>query len=123
MILQPVTTKDSMGDNLFASNGVHGVVADGYTLAAATTGVILRGTALKQGATSEEVTPVAAAADAIVAIAAADIDTAVTKAIPVYLSGEFNRYAIILPSGVTYADVQVKARANSIYLKDVVKGV
>lgn len=127
MSLQPKTYTEDFSDSLFAATGVKSIPADGYTLAAAVTGTVLRGQALKQsddvGATARELEPVSAATDQVVAILAETVDTTETKAIAVYEEGEFNRYKVIFAEGLTYADFEVKARMKGIYLKDVVQWV
>lgn len=122
MSLKPRTYTNDAGDSLFAATGVKSIPADGYVLAAAVTGTLPRGTALKQGATAHELTILAAAEDQVVAILADDTDTAVSRAIAVYEEGEFNRYKVSFATG-TYADYAVKARMKGIYFKDVVKTV
>lgn len=120
-------TQDA-GDSLFAATGVKSIPADGYTLAAAVTGKLNRGTPLIQGATARELTIVAAADDQVVAILADDVDTAISKAVAVYEEGEFNKFAVgraLTASGnaITTAQLEVKARMKGIYFKDVVKSV
>lgn len=116
-------------DSLFAANGVKSIPADGYTLASGLTGALLRGFPLKQGATAFELTPVTADADQVVAILAEDVANAATDLpIVAYQEGEFNKYAIqraleAAESTATVAGLTIKARAQGIYFKDVVKGV
>lgn len=128
MSLKPRKYSETVGDSLFAATGVKSIPADGYTLAAAVTGVLVRGTPLKQGATARELLPVAAAEDQVVAILADTTDTTVTKAVAVYEEGEFNKYAIqrALDAdsiALATADLEIKARMKGIYFKDVVKTV
>ncbi|QHJ79158.1 MAG: hypothetical protein [Caudoviricetes sp.] len=121
-MLKKTTYTNTAGDSLFAATGVKSIPADGYVLAAAVTGKLPRGTALKQGANARELTILAATTDQVVAILADDADTAVTRAIAAYEEGEFNRYKVTFATG-TYADYAVLARMKGIYFKDVVKTV
>lgn len=121
----PKTTAIEAVNDIFAHTGVKSVPAGGYTLAAAVTGTVKRGTPLKRGATAKELVPVAAAADEIVAIAAATVDTTITKAMPAFEEGEFNARicGALLPAEVTVAQVYAKATTNGIYFRDVVAAV
>jgi len=116
------------GDSLFAATGVKSIPADGYTLAAAVTGKLVRGTPLIQGATPFELTVPASATDQIVAILADNTDTTIGRAIAAYEEGEFNKYAVqrALDAAeivLSVDDLTIKARTKGIYFKDVIKSV
>ncbi len=128
MSLQKRTYTEAAGDSLFASNGVKSIPADGYTLAAAVTGVLPRGLPLKQGATAFELVPAAADADAVVGVLADETDVTVSRAVAAYQEGEFNKYAIqraltAYGSEATVDGLTLLARNRGIYFKDVIKSV
>lgn len=121
----PKVTEIGAKNDIFAHTGVKSIPADGYTLAATVTGVVARGVPLKQGATAYELLPVSADTDEVVAIAAATVDTAVTKAMPAYEEGEFNanQISLVLPVGTTIAGLRANATKHGIYFRDVVSPV
>ena len=124
----PTVTEIGAVNDIFAHSGNKSIPADGYVIAASITGVITRGLPLKQGATQRELTPVAATTDLVVAVAAATIDLAVTKAMPAYEQGEFDRVQIqkaitARAIEVTTDDLAIKARSQGIFFRDVVKPV
>lgn len=128
-ILRQGSYTNANDDSLFAANGVAAIPADGYTLASSITGGLLRGFPLKQGATAFELRPVTADLEVVVAILAEDVaNTGTDLPIVAYSGGEFNKYAITraltaASSAATVAGLAVRARANGIFFKDVVKGV
>lgn len=128
-ILRQNTYKYGSDDSLFAANGIKSTPADGYTLAAGLSGELLRGMPLMQGADAQELTPVTADSDVVVAILAEDVKDASTDLpIVAYQEGEFNKYAIqraleAAGSAATVEGLTIAARKEGIYFKDVVKAV
>lgn len=117
MALKETYTKTA--DNLFAGTQVMPVVAGTGTIAAAGEGaepLVLRGTLLTT-ADGKTYTP-AGAEDDVLAVLAADVanDTAVEA--PLYLTGEFNKRALIADGDID--DYVLSARKAGIFIKDTV---
>ena len=119
MALQETYT--STTDNLFAGTQVMPVVADGVTLAAAGEGaepLILRGTLLTT-TDGKTYTP-ATDGDDVFAVLAEDTLADKEKQAPAYLTGEFNRRALITGDDSDVADFIFSARKAGIFIKDTV---
>lgn len=82
--------------------------------------------AVKDGAAVRKYAPVAATADGIEEVTAATLDALVGIAADVpdgggnvvyYMTGDFNSEAVVLPDGVSLADLKAACRKLSIFLK------
>ena len=128
-VLTQSTYKFGETDSLFAATQTAPVVADGFVLAAVLSGELLRGTPLIQGATPDELTPVTADSEEVVAILAENVaDASTDLGIVAYQSGEYNKFAIqraldAASISATVDGLTIKARTNSIYFKTAIKAV
>ena len=110
-------------DNLFAANQIMPVVSDKLTIAKA--GVLKRGTLLTAGgakvsATTTQGESPTTTYDDVYAVLAEDVDTTDNaKDAAVYLTGEFNKNALIFGgSGTTIENFRASARKVGIFFKE-----
>lgn len=111
------STHEFTADNLFAASQVQPVVSDKGTLTAGQ-GVLVRGTLLTT-ADGVNYTKVKAEED-VYAVLAETTDTTSAVEVPLYLTGEFNKRALIVDDAANVEDFLLSARKAGIFIKDTI---
>ena len=117
---QPTIYNSEKPDALFAGGYADYPATTSGLLDAVATGTLLRGTALKRVGV-DTFSPVLAAEDVVHAVLAADFEAGEGVSIAVYQKGQFNRNAVIFPTGKTFADYALKSADFGIYFENSIK--